>query len=46
MKAIVFDVDGMLLDSLGPHVLFCYEMNEINLIPPQRKRGLRLEYLA
>jgi len=27
MKAIVFDVDGVLLDSLAPHVLFCHDMN-------------------
>jgi phosphoglycolate phosphatase len=28
MRAIVFDVDGVLLDSLAPHVKFCHDMNE------------------
>ena len=36
MKAIVFDVDGVLVDSLEPHVEFCRDMNK------QFKLGLKL----
>ncbi|MBT4870524.1 MAG: HAD hydrolase-like protein [Candidatus Diapherotrites archaeon] len=36
MKAIVFDVDGVLVDSLEPHVEFCRDMNK------QFKLGLNL----
>ncbi len=36
MKAIVFDVDGVLIDSLAPHVRFCHDMNE------RFKLGLKL----
>jgi len=36
MKAIVFDVDGVLVDSLEPHVEFCRDVNK------QLKLGLTL----
>ncbi|MBW2987441.1 HAD family hydrolase [Candidatus Woesearchaeota archaeon] len=28
IEAVLFDVDGVLIDSLGPHVDFCRDMNE------------------
>ena len=28
IKAVIFDADGTLLDSLGPHVDFCHAMND------------------
>ena len=37
IRAVVFDADGTLLNSLPPHVAFCHEMNEkfnANLVLP------------
>ena len=45
MKAIVFDVDGVLVDSLEPHVQFCRDMNEkfkIGLKLPKPGDGKRI----
>eukprot|EP00750_Incisomonas_marina_P000139 INCI10144.1.p1 GENE.INCI10144.1~~INCI10144.1.p1 ORF type:complete len:441 (+),score=91.75 INCI10144.1:174-1496(+) len=46
VKAILFDADGTLLDSLPPHVDFCHAMNEKycsgNLNIPPRTEGRRV----
>ncbi len=45
MKAIVFDVDGVLVDSLETHVEFCREMNKrfkvgLTLPPPGKGKSI------